>query len=82
MRVRSQGDTVLPYPEPPFEGKIERLVTDSVPDFPEAVEPLAGAVQECKRRKDPEPRGEFRVALLDFGSAAWLCFPKCQTQTE
>ena len=29
----------LPYPEPPFKGKIARLVADSVPDFPAAVEP-------------------------------------------
>jgi arylsulfatase len=32
------GD-VLPYPEPPFRGKIERLVANSVPDFPAPVEP-------------------------------------------
>lgn len=34
---------VLPYPEPPFQGKIERLVKDSVPDFPKAVEAPANA---------------------------------------
>ena len=35
--------TTLPYPEPPFKGRIERLVADSVPDFPTAVEPPVGA---------------------------------------
>src|SRR3974377_2036538 len=35
--------SVLPYPEQPFSGKIERLVTNSVPDFPKAVEPPKGA---------------------------------------
>ncbi|HKE37868.1 MAG TPA: arylsulfatase, partial [Candidatus Baltobacteraceae bacterium] len=43
---RSNGDVqndVLPYPEAPFKGKIERLVTNSVPDFPSAVEPPQGA---------------------------------------
>src|SRR5262245_65895468 len=33
-----KGST-LPYPEPPFSGRIARLVADSVPDFPTAVEP-------------------------------------------
>ena len=35
--------TTLPYPEPPFKGKIERLAANSVPDFPAAVEPPKGA---------------------------------------
>jgi arylsulfatase A-like enzyme len=35
--------TSLPYPEAPFKGKIERLVADSVPDFPAAVQPSGGA---------------------------------------
>jgi arylsulfatase A-like enzyme len=35
--------TSLPYPEAPFKGKIERLVADSVPDFPAAVQPPEGA---------------------------------------
>jgi arylsulfatase A-like enzyme len=41
--VGGQQGTALPYTEPPFRGKIERLVKDSVPDFPEAVEPPQGA---------------------------------------
>jgi hypothetical protein len=36
--VGGQQGTALPYTEPPFRGKIERFVKDSVPDFPKAVE--------------------------------------------
>ncbi|MGA8097350.1 MAG: sulfatase-like hydrolase/transferase [Candidatus Cybelea sp.] len=39
----AQPRSVLPYPEPPFEGKIERLAAHSVPDFPKAVEPPQNA---------------------------------------
>lgn len=39
----AQPGTVLPHPEPPFHGKIERLAKDSVPDFPRAVEPPPNA---------------------------------------
>ena len=38
----SQG-SVLPIPEPPFNGKIGRTVKDSTPDFPKGVEAPAGA---------------------------------------
>lgn len=34
----ARNGNVLPYPEPPFRGKIERLATHSTPDFPKAVE--------------------------------------------
>src|SRR5262249_12067421 len=34
---------VLPRPEPPFQGKIERTLKGSVPDFPKGVEAPAGA---------------------------------------
>jgi arylsulfatase len=36
-------DSVLPRPEPPFQGKIERTVKGSVPDFPKGIEAPAGA---------------------------------------
>jgi len=36
-------DTILPRPEPPFQGKIERTLKGSVPDFPKGVEAPAGA---------------------------------------
>ena len=39
----AQRGTALPYPEPQFQGKIERLAKDSVPDFPKAVEPPQNA---------------------------------------
>ena len=39
----NQGGSVLPQPEPPFEGKIGRTVKDSTPDFPKGVEAPAGA---------------------------------------
>ena len=32
--VASQTPSVLPPPEPPFQGKIGRTVKDSTPDFP------------------------------------------------
>src|SRR5262249_47658125 len=34
---------VLPKPEPPFQGKIGRTVSDSSPDFPKEVQAPAGA---------------------------------------
>ena len=34
---------VLPQPQPPFKGKIERTAKDSTPDFPKGVEPPKGA---------------------------------------
>src|SRR5262249_13495199 len=34
---------VLPQPEPPFQGKIERTLKGSVPGFPQGVEAPAGA---------------------------------------
>src|SRR5262245_17191527 len=37
------AQNVLPPPEPPFQGTIGRTVKDSRPDFPQAVEPPAGA---------------------------------------
>jgi len=37
------GTTNLPKPEPPFNGKIDRLVKNSKPDFPKEVQPPAGA---------------------------------------
>src|SRR6516225_8096130 len=36
-------DAILPRPEPPFQGKIERTLKGSVPDFPKGVEAPAGA---------------------------------------
>jgi arylsulfatase len=42
-RAVSQDDTVLPRPEPPFQGKIGRTAKDSTPDFPKGVEAPAGA---------------------------------------
>lgn len=36
-------DPVLPRPEPPFAGKIERTVKGSTPDFPKGIEAPAGA---------------------------------------
>jgi arylsulfatase len=37
------GQDVLPRPEPPFKGKMGRIVKDSVPDFPKSVEAPKGA---------------------------------------
>ena len=34
---------VLPQPQPPFKGKIERTAKDSTPDFPKGVEAPKGA---------------------------------------
>ena len=42
-RAARAADDVLPKPEPPFEGKIERTVKGSTPDFPKGVEAPAGA---------------------------------------
>ena len=42
-RANAATDPVLPRPEPPFQGKIERTVKGSVPDFPKGVEAPAGA---------------------------------------
>src|SRR5215472_6694524 len=39
----SAQESVLPKPEPPFQGKIGRTVKDSTPDFPKGVEAPAGA---------------------------------------
>src|SRR5499427_9945841 len=39
----AETPTVLPRPEPPFQGKIERTLPGSVPDFPKGVEAPAGA---------------------------------------
>src|SRR6516165_884700 len=39
----SQTPSVLPPPQPPFQGKIERTVKDSTPDFPKSIEAPAGA---------------------------------------
>jgi hypothetical protein len=35
-----QAQEVLPRPEPPFKGKIERLAKDSTPDFPKGIEAI------------------------------------------
>ncbi len=37
------AEDVLPYPAPPFEGKIGRTIKDSVKDFPKAVQAPKGA---------------------------------------
>src|SRR5262249_21627094 len=42
MGVPAQ-EVVLPKPQLPFQGKIERTVKDSTPDFPKSVEAPAGA---------------------------------------
>ncbi|MDL2400714.1 arylsulfatase [Rhizobium mayense] len=39
----AEAEVVLPKPEPPFAGKIERTLQGSVPDFPKGVEAPAGA---------------------------------------
>jgi arylsulfatase A-like enzyme len=39
----SPDETVLPKPEPPFQGKIGRTVKDSTPNFPKGIEAPAGA---------------------------------------
>src|SRR5262249_61802131 len=39
----SETPSVLPRPEPPFQGKIERTLKGSVPDFPKGVGAPAGA---------------------------------------
>ncbi|SFJ63502.1 arylsulfatase [Planctomicrobium piriforme] len=38
-----QAGSALPYPDPPFKGKIEETIKDSIPDYPQAVKPPAGA---------------------------------------
>jgi arylsulfatase A-like enzyme len=43
VMVASAQESVLPKPEPPFQGKIGRTVQDSTPDFPKSVEAPAGA---------------------------------------
>ena len=40
---RTDTPSVLPTPEPPFEGKIGRTLKDSTPDFPKGIEAPAGA---------------------------------------
>jgi arylsulfatase len=42
-QTNGKAAEVLPHLEPPFEGKINRLVKDSKPDFPKEVEAPAGA---------------------------------------
>ena len=39
----SQTPSVLPPPQPPFQGKIGPTVKDSTPDFPKSIEAPAGA---------------------------------------
>ena len=34
----SAQDSVLPRPQPPFQGKIGRTATESTPDFPKGIE--------------------------------------------
>jgi arylsulfatase len=41
--VDATTSPVLPQPEPPFSGKIERTAKDSIPDFPKGLEAPAGA---------------------------------------
>jgi len=41
--ARSETPSVLPRPEPPFQGKIEHTLKGSIPDFPKGVEAPAGA---------------------------------------
>ena len=35
--------SVLPFPDPVFKGKIGRTTADSKPDFPQPIQPPAGA---------------------------------------
>ena len=39
----SAQDSMLPRPQPPFQGKIGRTVPDSTPDFPKGLEAPNGA---------------------------------------
>src|SRR5215469_12371793 len=41
--AESQTPSVLPPPQPPFQGKIGRTVKDSTPDFPKSLEAPPGA---------------------------------------
>jgi hypothetical protein len=41
--AEAETPTVLPPPEPPFKGHIERTVKGSTPDFPKMIEAPAGA---------------------------------------
>ena len=41
----SAQESVLPKPQTPFQGKIERTVKDSTPDFPKGVEAPQGTVR-------------------------------------
>lgn len=43
MCASAPCQTVLPKPEPPFQGKIERTAKNSTPDFPKGVEAPKGA---------------------------------------
>ena len=43
ISLSAQAQEVLPRPEPPFKGKIERLAKDSTPDFPKGIEAPEGA---------------------------------------
>ena len=52
----SQTPSVLPPPQPPFQGKIGRTVKDSTPDFPKSIEAPGGSTQ-CLA--DPDGRRGF-----------------------
>ena len=43
MALRAVAQDVLPYPQPPFKGKIGRTAKESTPDFPKGVEAPKGA---------------------------------------
>lgn len=43
LSLSAHAQNILPYPEPPFKGKIGRTVKESVKDFPKAVEAPKGA---------------------------------------
>jgi arylsulfatase len=43
MGVVGTAQDVLPYPQPPFKGKIGRTAKESTPDFPKAIEAPKGA---------------------------------------
>jgi arylsulfatase len=43
VAAETSNGTVLPRPQPPFEGKIGRTVKDSTPDFPKAYEAPPGS---------------------------------------
>jgi hypothetical protein len=57
---------VLPRPEQPFGGKIERTAKDSTPDFPKGIE----APKRAKRAANYDGRRGFRRADLDADFSA------------